>query len=704
MVRWIGTLGLLAASATASLPQDPAFPATLGSECRSELLPDPAPTVPRVRPVAPVDLARLRDFGRQDAALGGQPPFSVSPDGTHAAIVLRRGDPSRDAYCIGVAVVPLDGSGGARLIDVGGQFIIDASDVRGIPDLPIGTAEPVTPSWSPDGRWLAYLRRDGDHTRAWRARFDGTLAQPVSGADVEARDVRWSNDGRTLIVRTRPGLAAGEAAIAAEEKKGFLFDRRFWPLSRSRPKPPLPLEEVEQHFDPDKGTTVEPVAPTGTRRSGKPAGAAIFARSPAGSRAWTSPDDPAVLMGPAALKVEVADQSFACPSPYCADGVGVLWWRDDDTLFFLQGASPENGGRTSLLRWRPARETAPTLIVSTLDALIGCQPVARAIVCARETATRPRTLTRVEPATGAMTQLYDPNPEFARLSTGAVERMTWRDADGVQTYGDLVLPISHQPGDRHPLVVVQYRSRGFLRGGVGDEYPIHAFAARGFAVLSVERTRFYAAGKARGPAELMRMSTADFAERRRVLSSVEAGVKAAIAKRVVDPDRIGITGLSDGAATVQFALVNSTLFRAAAMSSCCDEPSTSLIAADRGYSDMLVDAGFPAPGTDGAAFWRRYSLAANAGRLRTPILLQLTDDEFRFALETFVTLDRHRVPIEMYVFADGYHQKWRPAHRLATYERAIDWFDFWLNGKLDPAPAKQAQYARWRALALRQPR
>jgi hypothetical protein len=53
----------------------------------------------------------------------------------------------------------------------------------------------------------------------------------------------------------------------------------------------------------------------------------------------------------------------------------------------------------------------------------------------------------------------------------------------------------------------------------------------------------------------------------------------------------------------------------------------------------------------------------------------------------------------MYVFAHEYHQKWRPAHRLATYERAIDWFDFWLNGRTDTDSGKHEQYARWRALA-----
>jgi hypothetical protein len=140
------------------------------------------------------------------------------------------------------------------------------------------------------------------------------------------------------------------------------------------------------------------------------------------------------------------------------------------------------------------------------------------------------------------------------------------------------------------------------------------------------------------------------------------------------------------------------------VSSCCDGASSIHFAADRGYSDMLIAAGFPGPGEDQADFWKHYSLAANARRLRVPILMQLTEDEFRFGLETFVTLDHFKVPVEMYVFPGAYHQKWRPAQRLASYQRAIDWFDFWLNDKVDADPAKRAQYARWNALRARQPR
>lgn len=656
-----------------------------------------------MRAVTPLDLARLRDFGKQDVSLAGDAPFSISPNGRWAALVLRRGDPERDSYCFGVIVVPLDGRGEARLIDVGGEFILAVSDVRGIPDLPIGNAEPVTPSWSADGRRLAYLRRDGGLTRVWVANVDGTGARPVSRLDVDARAVRWSDDGRALIATTRPGIAAGEAAIDAEDRRGFLYDRRFWSLSLSRPKPPLPIDFVEQRIDVGAGHSIGIAGPAGSSPTDRPAGALAFARSASGARAWTVRRDPKVLLGPVALRVELGGKTLTCPASYCED-VGALRWGAGDELFFMQAPTPENGGITRMMAWRVGKESAPRLLLSTADALFGCAPDQGSIVCARETATRPRHLVRIDPETGAVSVIYDPNPEFAALARGTVRRLRWTLGKGVGSFGDLVIPPGHRPGTRHPLIVVQYQSRGFLRGGTGDEYPIQALAARGFAVLSVERTRPVGAGIASTVPQLMRMSTAGFAERRRVLNSLETGVRKAIALGAIDPRRIGITGLSDGAATVQYALINSKLFSAAAISSCCDEPSSSMFAAGPGYADFLVDAGFPAPGTPGDDFWRHYSLAANAKRIRTPILLQVTDDEFRFSLETFVTLKYHRVPVEMYVFAHEYHQKWRPAHRLATYERAIDWFDFWLNGRTDADAGKREQYARWRALARLQQR
>lgn len=654
-----------------------------------------------VRDVTPEDLVELRDFGRSDNGLSGAAPFSLSPDGTELAVALRRADPDSDSYCIGIVVVPLEAGRPARLVDVGGEFILARNDVRGIPDLPIGTEQPVTPLWSLDGRWLAYLRRDHGVTQAWRARADGSGAGPVTHDSEDVRAVRWSKDGRALVITSRP-MAAARAEIDREGRDGFLYDRRFWTLSEARPRPRLPLPTVERLVDPETGRTIEGGEAADRPDDGKPAGARLYARSPDGARAWTSPTDPGLVQGPARLHVEAGERTHACVVDACTEAVGALWWRDPGELLFMQGGTPENGGTTTLFRWRVDAEPVPVALIATTDALIGCQLLGRRLVCAREAPTRPRVIVSLDPDTGRSTTIYDPNPEFARLRTGSVQRLRWTGPDGVAGYGDLVLPASHRPGDRHPLVIVQYQSRGFLRGGTGDEYPIHALASRGFAVLSFNRVRPFASDSgARDLNQFIRTGMTGFAERRRMLSAIETGIDRSIALGVVDPGRIGISGLSDGAASVQFALVNSTRFRAAAMSSCCDDPSSVHFAAGPAYLDATLSWGYPPPGTDAPSFWGRYSLAANAERIRVPILLQLPDDEFRFALETYVTLERRTVPVEMHVFPDEYHVKWHPAHRLAIYERSIDWFDFWLNGREDSAPGKRGQYARWRALAQR---
>ncbi len=108
--------------------------------------------------------------------------------------------------------------------------------------------------------------------------------------------------------------------------------------------------------------------------------------------------------------------------------------------------------------------------------------------------------------------------------------------------------------------------------------------------------------------------------------------------------------------------------------------------------------GYPELTEDGSAFWAAYSLTANARAVRTPLLIQIPDSEYLIALPTYMALTEQHKPVEMRVFPDETHVRWQPAHRLAIYNRSLDWFDFWLRGKQDAAFAKADQYARWRAM------
>jgi dipeptidyl aminopeptidase/acylaminoacyl peptidase len=359
-----------------------------------------------------------------------------------------------------------------------------------------------------------------------------------------------------------------------------------------------------------------------------------------------------------------------------------------------------NDEDSALYRWKPG-SGPPRPLLATTDALIGCIPAGAMVVCTRESAARPRHLVTIDMKSGRTALLFDSNPEFGRLRLGRVERLRVRSHIGLPAWADLVLPPGYRPGTRLPLVVVQYTSRGFLRGGSGDEYPIFPMAARGYAVLSFEKAPFAASldPTLKDWTAATAANERNWTNRRSLLSAIEAAVRVVVARGIVEPARIGISGLSDGATTTRFALINSKMFAAASISTCCLEPWTVNTYAGIAFADFIRASGYPSLLRPDPRFWRDASLAQNARRIDTPLLMQLNDDDGHLlALEAFESLREAGKPVEMYVFPGEFHFKWQPVHRLAIYRRNLEWFDFWLRGIEDPDPAKADQYRRWRGL------
>jgi hypothetical protein len=68
------------------------------------------------------------------------------------------------------------------------------------------------------------------------------------------------------------------------------------------------------------------------------------------------------------------------------------------------------------------------------------------------------------------------------------------------------------------------------------------------------------------------------------------------------------------------------------------------------------------------------------------------------ALEFFVALSRQKKPVELYFYPHGEHVLDTPAERMASLQRNVDWFRFWMQGFERPGAEDPDQYARWRAL------
>src|SRR3546814_14080413 len=79
-------------------------------------------------------------------------------------------------------VVQSRDGGGSRFDDTGGEFMLAPAGVATVPPTAIGIAAIVTPRWSPDGRWLAFLKRVDETDRLWRVNIATGLSSAITSA------------------------------------------------------------------------------------------------------------------------------------------------------------------------------------------------------------------------------------------------------------------------------------------------------------------------------------------------------------------------------------------------------------------------------------------------------------------------------------------------------------------------------------------
>jgi hypothetical protein len=66
--------------------------------------------------------------------------------------------------------------------------------------------------------------------------------------------------------------------------------------------------------------------------------------------------------------------------------------------------------------------------------------------------------------------------------------------------------------------------------------------------------------------------------------------------------------------------------------------------------------------------------------------------------EVLVGLTRLNKPVELYYYPNEQHQPDHPQARIASLQRNVDWYRFWLQDYEEPDPAKKEQYKRWEHL------
>jgi len=644
---------------------------------------------------------------------------ALSPDGAVAAFRREKASVETNRYDTVWFVVPTDGSSPPRRIADGGE------------PLRYNWGPPLIepPVWSPDSRWIYYRAEFDGQVQVWRAARDGSAAEPLTHDAADVESFALSGDGKSL--RYTVGASRDDIRRAEDDEydRGIRIDDKVWVGAGLYRSGYINGRLATQRYtgngfvtqgllaDQPKRQRIVDLATLAVRdatdaeRAGLAgagegprleADAAAEAISPSPLGHWTAyltarPDshDLFTLKTLKAVSAGGAGIPITCPAASCQDvDFASLAWRPghDEVVFTVTDHA--RGRAQSLYDWDLAKGRV-RLIVQAEGLLNGgrvesgeapCSIGEQLAVCVEAAANTPPRLTRVDLATGARQLLYDANPSLHDGSARPVSLMTWKDEAGRPFTGQFFAPAANPSGRPAPLFITYYGCPGYVRGGTpGDEWPLATLAADGIAALCIN-----------APFGVPYEATERFDP---ALSAVRSVIDILARQQVIDRTRVGMGGLSFGTEVTVWVAMKSNLLAAASVSSTLVSQTYYWMMALKGEHQLGVVRkawGLGSP-TETPDRWKLLSPSYNIDKIHTPILMQLPEQEYLETLDYFAPLARSSTPVEMFVYPNESHQKVVPRHKLAVYERNLDWFRFWLQGYVDPDPRKAEQYARWRA-------
>lgn len=643
----------------------------------------------------------------------------VSPDGRSVAFRVERASVARNTYDTIWYVQGLGDPWPRRVAD-GGVPLRDSAG---------GSLAPKV-VWSPDNRWIYYRALVDGKIDVWRAAADGSGAEPLTRDAADVRDFALGEDGRVLrysVGATREDVRSAERAeydqgihVDASVPVGQGLFRSGYVSGRMATQRygKVWFDRVPLLADvPDRWTEID--VATGARRtlagSDVPAVPSLApgkagvdgdpwksVRDPQDGRmAWlTRIGDrkgrmyrPSVLLS--ALPGGPGRRAIKCEPELCTGKAitGIQWRPDSDEVLFTV-TDPAEGLAQSIYRWNVRSgkvillARSPGLLSGGRDPSSQCGVSFAAMVCVSSTANQPPRLERIDLETGSRQILFDPNAALAQAMarSGSVRLLRWKDAKG-QLFTGQFYAAKSRSGAAPPLFVNYYRCAGFVRGGLGDEWPFASMAAHGISALCINAATYVVDPVSR------------FNEG---LAAVESAVKLLSARGEIDCASVGMGGLSFGSEVTMWVAMNSRLLTAASVSSVSVSPNYYLFGSLKGkpFTNGLKELwGLGSP-EETPAQWHVLSPAYNLDRISAPFLFQMPEQEYMQATDYVIPMIRKNMA-DLYVFPNEPHMKFQPKHKLAVYTRNMDWFRFWLQGYEDADPSKAAQYAHWRALRER---
>jgi len=656
----------------------------LGAQAPAPAPPAPSASPPSARPFTPDDVLRLRDVREP----------RISPEGDWVAYTVSSADTAEDQNHHAVWMTSWDGTRTVRLTN--------------------SKQGESAPSWSPDGRWLAFLSsRDDEHTQLWLLDRRGGEGRKVTTLQSDVDDYVWAPDGhRVALVAEDPDTAKPKTPAPIvidrfqfkQDESGYLSKRRRHlyvvdiETGKATLLTPGDYDDLLPAWSPDGKSLafVSKRRPDADRDNNWDVYVmeAVPGATPRQLTTFEGPDDdpdyesrpawspdgrsiaylqggPLKLIYYAVQKLAVVpagggapriltatlDRSVASPA-WSADGSSLYFLLEDDRTVLLARV-PANGGAVERLVSGPRVVSAFAAGRDGKVAVLASTPIAPAEVFAVEgTTLRP---------------LSHQNAEWlTQVKLGTTEPISFKSRDGTPVNGFLVKPADFVPGKRYPTIlrihggpVSQYRSE--------FDFQLQTLAGHGYVVVVANPRGSSGRGE--------RYSTAIYADwGNKDAQDVLATVDYAVAQGVADPARLGVGGWSYGGILTNYVIAQDRRFKAA-VSGAGISNILAGYGTDQYVREYEAELGVPWKTLD---TWVKLSFPfLHADRIATPTLFLCGDKDFNVPLlnseQMYQALRSTGVATQLVIYPGQHHGINKPTYRRDRMVRYLAWYDRFLK-------------------------
>ena len=262
---------------------------------------------------------------------------------------------------------------------------------------------------------------------------------------------------------------------------------------------------------------------------------------------------------------------------------------------------------------------------------------------------------------------------------GKVERIEFKNKDGISIQGFLTFPADFDSAKKYPLILR-------IHGGPNDQFnegfyfDLQLFAANGYVVAALNPRGSTGYGEEFAKVIWSAWGIKDYED-------LMDGVDYVVSKGFIDPEKMGVGGWSYGGMQTDTVITKTDRFKAATSGAGIANHFAGY-GTDEWQLAWERELGLPWRNYD---HWRKLSPFFNVEKVKTPTLFLCGQEDWNVPLinseQMYQALRRMNVDTMLIVYPGEGHEIDGPYYVKDRFERYLAWYGHYLQGKPEKAPS-----------------